>query len=49
VRLSKDAKGMIKAMSATERRQALAAAKLLYRNGLMTYARFNALSKALQG
>jgi hypothetical protein len=48
VKLSKDARGMVSAMSATERKACLAAAKMLYRNGLLTYGRFNSLSKALQ-
>lgn len=48
VKISKDARGMIAAMNGAERKACLAAAKLLYRNGLMSYGRFNALSKALQ-
>ena len=48
MRLGKEARGMIKSMSASERKAALAAAKLLYRNGLMTLNRYNALARALQ-
>lgn len=48
VKLSKDARGMISTMSAAERKACLAAAKLLYRNDLISYGRYTALAKALQ-
>jgi hypothetical protein len=48
VRLSKDARSMIRAMTGAEKRECLAAAKKLYRNGLISAGRFQALSNALQ-
>lgn len=48
VKLSKSARQLIKVMTSSERKACLAAAKTLYREGLMTYGRFNALSQELQ-
>ena len=48
VRLSKEARQLIKAMTSSEKKAALAAAKTLYREGLMTYGRYTALSNELQ-
>lgn len=48
VKLSKEARQLIKAMTSSEKKACLSAARTLYREGLMTYGRYNALSQALQ-
>ena len=48
VKLSKEARNLIKAMNSSEKKACLSAARTLYREGLMTYGRYTALSQALQ-
>jgi len=48
MKLSKDARISIGAMTSAEKKECLAAAKKLYRLSLMTPKRFNTLSKYLQ-